>query len=846
MLQRFRLLTILAGLVTAAAWWVSRGVLDLVIIDGRAVRLAYLPGWEALLGFLLAAASLIGLVAIAHRQADPVHGIQARWVPLLFLAVLVVPYVPLLADAFTPLRLLAGPLRSAVWTVVLGVLAWILISTPTVHAWVSRQRRDWLGHAALSLIVLCGAVALLTATPIDGMEPLTPPGVGLRLTLLAALAWGTLAAARDATTDEGAALLSTVALVLSVPALQTLGAGGPALAVMSAVAVATAARPALLVGLSCGLLTWFGADIVPLALVLLLGRMAALVASAPTRQPERATLAAMVAPFVAMVGLAATGLMPLPVWWPAGPASVTAIDGASTSPVVVLAGLWLDQRHGLLYWVPVLWLLVAGVPALWQRTAEARVRLVTATSALLVLVVAAAGHAEWWGTDPNQPWPLAAALPLLAPLVAAGWSTAPFHSTPRAMRHALLWCGLWMSAAVLWTDATGAGVRGFPGLAPLLVWISPLNEAWRALPTFRHDALPTALVHGAVWLTVACGVAFVVRRLRPRAPGVDGVRALLGLASVVILASTGVSLWPHDAVLPGPRLEARSRLFALDGFDPQARPAALLYTPLTRMAASDTLPLLDLHVTPGLRSDPQPLRVLLNGRWSLPAGRYRVTVDWTPGAVPLPDTIGLQIGRTGPPLTTLDVGGAGGRSQLDLTLPADAVFVGLRGTTALEHALTRISVTPLSVIPAALRPEVPQVVGATYTPGGLVLVHTDTAGIDAGSGVWVMAGAPATISLPAAAPASATARSPSVTVRLRSDAPTNRVTLASRGWQDTVTLVAGVPLDVQIPRTGTSLTPLTISADSAFVPASHVPGSADRRPLGVWVTRPLSGAEPLH
>ena len=33
-------------------------------------------------------------------------------------------------------------------------------------------------------------------------------------------------------------------------------------------------------------------------------------------------------------------------------------------------------------------------------------------------------------------------------------------------------------------------------------------------------------------------------------------------------------------------------------------------------------------VEPGLRTEPQPIRVLHNGRFSLPAGRYRIEVDW--------------------------------------------------------------------------------------------------------------------------------------------------------------------------------------------------------------------------
>jgi len=239
--------------------------------------------------------------------------------------------------------------------------------------------------------------------------------------------------------------------------------------------------------------------------------------------------------------------------------------------------------------------------------------------------------------------------------------------------------------------------------------------------------------------------------------------------------------------------------------------------------------------------------VLLNGRWSLPAGHYRLTVEWTPGALVSAESAGLQVGRTGPPLTTLEVGGDdSGRAALEFTLPTDAVFVGLRGSTSLERALTRLSVTPLSVIPAALRPAMPQVVGATQTPGGLVLVHTDTAGIEAERGVWIMAGAPAELSLAEATPGPATGTSSMQIVRLRSDAPSNRITLTSRGWTQTVLLSPGIPLDVRVPRTGTLVTSLTLTAASAYIPAEHVPGSDDRRPLGVWVTRPAPEDTAVH
>ena len=52
------------------------------------------------------------------------------------------------------------------------------------------------------------------------------------------------------------------------------------------------------------------------------------------------------------------------------------------------------------------------------------------------------------------------------------------------------------------------------------------------------------------------------------------------------------------------------------------------YTPLQVSGALAVEPLLNVGVTPGLRRESQPVRVLHNGRFSLPAGRYRVAVTW--------------------------------------------------------------------------------------------------------------------------------------------------------------------------------------------------------------------------
>jgi len=842
--QRVRLLTILAGLVTAAAWWVTGGMLDLVSVDGRAVRLAYLPGWDALAGFLLAATTLIGVGSALLRSAPGVPPSPARWLPLLALAPLGLPYIPVIADTLPALRVLAGPARSALWTMVAGLLLWSLSAEPAWQAHESARRWAWRPSAVAMVVALGVGAALMTGHPLTGPDSPAGTETGLTLALAAVATWVLMDQASQVSGDPVASALSVTGLLLSVPALQNIQANGAAAVTLALVSLASAASWPLAAGLACGALTWFGAGTIPMAMVLLIGRMGMSTLSAPNRSPAGATLAALVLPFLGAVVLGATGLVTLPDGWSAPSAS----GGPSASPAVALAGLaglLADQRHGLLFSVPLLGMASTGAAALWRRGPEARVRLVTNALASMALLLSCATDTPWWGAETGPPWGMGAALPLLAPLVAAGWATTPAGSARRAACHLLFWLGLWMGAVVLWSDALSSSVRGFPGLSPLLAWASPLNEAWRWLPTFRHDAPSTAVMQSLAWIAAAGGAAFILRRLRPGAPGGEALRALSVAFAAFVAAAGATLLWPHDADMPGPRPDARSRIGALDHFDQRARPAALLYTPLTWMASGDTLPLLALGVTPGLRTEPQPLRVLLNGRWSLPAGHYRITVDWNTAALPAPESVGLQVGRTGPPLATFGVGGPRGRVDTELSLPVDATFVGLRGATAIERALTRITLTPLSVVPAALRPHTAQVVGATHTPGGLLLVHTDTVGIEADAGVWVLAGAPSLLSLAESAPVPGSVLPPLI-VRLRSDSPANRITLSSRGWHQTVSLSAGVPVDVAVPRTGAAVTPLSVQADSAYVPAEHEPGSADRRPLGVWVTRPTSTAPAVH
>mgnify|MGYP003345430068 FL=1 len=182
---------------------------------------------------------------------------------------------------------------------------------------------------------------------------------------------------------------------------------------------------------------------------------------------------------------------------------------------------------------------------------------------------------------------------------------------------------------------------------------------------------------------------------------------------------TGASVPPID-------LSTRARLTALDGFDARAQPTSILYTPLKTGDATAVLPQLQLSVRAGQRSDPQPVRVIHNGRFSLPAGTYTVAVHFNSRGLDRPEPLSLQIGRNGPPMQTWTVDGHPKQLwQTSLWLPVDANFVGLRGSPDAERAIDAITITPTSVVNAGARPHIPLVLSAAIYPAANLYFHSE-------------------------------------------------------------------------------------------------------------------------
>ena len=365
---------------------------------------------------------------------------------------------------------------------------------------------------------------------------------------------------------------------------------------------------------------------------------------------------------------------------------------------------------------------------MWRARGELRRQAVEITFIFSALLLMVGSFHIWWGGSAAPARPIASGLPLLMLPIAVAFRSAPAGSPRRAAQHLLLWVGVGI-AITLAVGQDGLLISNSrDGTSALLDFWSPRWDLWSLVAELRSPTVG----HRVAAHDVVAGD----RRRR-------GVRCYRGRAARVPAprrsshsSRSGSRCWPSRSRrrwLPSGRTEAhaidlsaRARLSALDGFDARARPASIVYDPLRKGAAVDALPQLVLGVKPLQRSDRQPVRVIHNGRFSLPAGTYDVAVQFNNQLPAEPLPLSLQIGRNGPPLQTWTLQPhAGQQWHTTLWLPVDANFVGLRGPEAIERAIDAITITPKAVVDAGARPLVPIVLAAANYAGATFYFHNE-------------------------------------------------------------------------------------------------------------------------
>jgi hypothetical protein len=415
--------------------------------------------------------------------------------------------------------------------------------------------------------------------------------------------------------------------------------------------------------------------------------------------------------------------------------------------------------------------------------------------------------------------------------IATAFRSAPAASPRRAAQHLLLWISIGIAFTLVAAEDGLLINNNRDGTSALLDFWSPRWELWTLAPTFvAPNWTAAAWLHTAWWLVIGSAAAFVLAKIRSARAGVSALAAFATFAAALFVIAVTMPLLPAGPPVPRIDLGARSRLAALDGFDARARPASMIYDPLRKGAAVDALPQLVLAVHPLQRSDPQPVRVIHNGRFSLPAGTYTIAVDFNDRAADRAYPLALQVGRNGPPLQTWSMQPQPRQHwETPLWLPVDASFVGLRGPVELERAVESITITPKAVVDSGDRPRIPVVLAAASYAAASVFFHEEQMYPEA-AGFWTI-GAHASRMTVAVPPGQTTP----VTLHVHSGGTPNVATFSTFGWQQRVELQPGQAADVELPMFPSGVIPLTIAVESGFSPKDADPQSTDPRFLGIWV-----------
>ncbi len=488
-----------------------------------------------------------------------------------------------------------------------------------------------------------------------------------------------------------------------------------------------------------------------------------------------------------------------------------------------LAGLFFDQRFGVLAYSPALIASLAGLVVMVRQRASRRLGL-----ELLFVVVpyllAVTHFAMWWGgaSAPGRffaPVLLAMAIP-----GAVGWTVFRHRATRVAIIAALAYT-VFMSAVLIFVDGGRLAYNIRQTYAQVLEWLNGSVDLALGTPSWWRGQRITSLalmrdaaiwlgLFGTTWLLLrACESGRWLRSRGALCAVSAGAYAMAGMASLTIVWGLAdarpINSAPAQLELLR-RVSREPRLLALSlpGFKPvpvAAVPSMLRIQPRLSDAPG------------GAGPNDRPLyQVPL-----VPAGTYRIRPQLARLGAMM-----IGIGRDQFSLV---------RSELHeeppvLNFPVDVRAIVIRGGEAVPVGanLLHLWIEPISIVPPAQR------LTADYARhavryGTSNVFFLDERSFPEPEAFWVGGSRSSTIVIQ---PDGGTAS----TLLVRNAPVDNRVRFESASWRDEMTLGPDEERRVQVPidpQRGAAL--VTVTTSAGFRPSAVDPKSRDDRVLGVWI-----------
>ena len=353
-------------------------------------------------------------------------------------------------------------------------------------------------------------------------------------------------------------------------------------------------------------------------------------------------------------------------------------------------GLLFDQEYGLLLYSPIYVLAIGGC---WLMLRGERTRWPTIGMAvtLVAFILSFAQYYMWWGGYSTPARFLVPALPLVAPMIAVALGRLR-SSTGIGVTGALFAASLCSALTIVLAPARRLMLNDGDGTSGLVeAWQGSVNLT-AMLPTFLDLDWPTQLPLLALWL-VAAAVGLIITWTVERSGGLRGGAfsgSALWLAIFGALASVAAS-GSHPTLQASMARDGRQTLLQSYG-----DPRLTAYRPNGFSRLTDDEFFSRTTLTWPIDRELSRPQGLIAGPFSLPPGRYEVTVQFRPDAQPT-GSVWLRY-DTGPAEIAAHAVEPNGSTVFtaDLPLGLDTVWVGATTVEAADAATT-VLIRPLQL-----------------------------------------------------------------------------------------------------------------------------------------------------